>query len=183
MKSKTWIVSDTHFGHDAIIKYQRNNYINSEEMNNEIIKKWNSVISKDDIVIHLGDVSVDMSKDELKKIIKKLNGSKILIPGNHERENLKNDRHFYNYVGFDNVEQDIKHMVIGKLVLSHEPIDFMPEGYFNIHGHVHQNPSRELFNEDPFRLNVCMEKTLEPLLLEEDWINGEFKSFKELKLN
>ena len=176
---KTWLVSDTHFGHSEIIKYQRSNYKNVTDMNEQIIEQWNSKIAPNDIVIHLGDVATLMSQDKLKVIISMLNGEKILIPGNHERPNLTLDRHYYNQVGFTNVEQDIPHMVIGKLVLSHEPVDFIPDGYFNIHGHVHQGPSRELFDKDLLRLNICMKKVLEPLELKEEWINGDFTTLKK----
>ena len=109
-----------------------------------------------------------MELDDLKPIIKALNGEKILIPGNHEVRSLESNRHFYNLAGFTNVEQDIPHMVIGKLILSHEPVDFIPDGYFNIHGHVHQGPSRELFKTDPNRFNVCMQKELKPLLMKQE---------------
>ena len=180
MKIKTWIVSDTHFGHKEIIKYQRDNYKNITDMNENIIKDWNNIISKDDTVIHLGDVSVGITKEEIETIIKQLNGNIILIPGNHERKNLLENRHFYNQVGFKNVEQDIDHMVIGKLVLSHEPVDFIPEGYFNIHGHVHQGPSRELFDKDRNRKNVCMEQKIIPLELKQEWIDGDFSSLKNV---
>ncbi len=56
---------------------------NSREMNEYIIQKWNSVVKKDDTVYHLGDVGFG-SLEEVKGLIEKLNGTKILLRGNHD---------------------------------------------------------------------------------------------------
>ena len=50
-----YFISDTHFYHQRIIDYCHRPYLDVDEMNNDIIKKWNSVIKKNDIVWHLGD--------------------------------------------------------------------------------------------------------------------------------
>ena len=47
------------------------------------MNKWNSIVRKDDIVYHLGDVGFG-STDELKELVGRLNGTKILIRGNHD---------------------------------------------------------------------------------------------------
>ena len=43
-------------------------------MNEYIVNKWNSVVTKDDIVYHLGDVGFG-STDELKELVGRLNGT------------------------------------------------------------------------------------------------------------
>ncbi len=77
-----YFIADTHFNHENIIKYCNRPFKNSKEMNEYIISKWNSVVTKDDIVYHLGDVGFG-STEELKKLVSSLNGTKILIRGNH----------------------------------------------------------------------------------------------------
>lgn len=58
MKDDIWFTSDTHFGHANIIKYCNRPYKDTEEMNADLIKRWNSTVGKDDLVWHLGDFSL-----------------------------------------------------------------------------------------------------------------------------
>lgn len=51
-----YFIADTHFYHENIIKYCNRPFKNSKQMNEYIVNKWNSVVTKDDIVYHLGDV-------------------------------------------------------------------------------------------------------------------------------
>lgn len=78
-----YFIADTHFYHENIIKYCNRPFKNSKQMNEYIVNKWNSVVTKDDIVYHLGDVGFG-STDELKELVGRLNGTKILIRGNHD---------------------------------------------------------------------------------------------------
>lgn len=50
-----YFIADMHFNHENIIRYCNRPFENSNEMNEYIIK-WNSVVTENDIVYHLGDV-------------------------------------------------------------------------------------------------------------------------------
>ena len=50
-----YVIADTHFYHNNIIKYCNRPFEDVEKMNELIINKWNSVVSNEDIVLHLGD--------------------------------------------------------------------------------------------------------------------------------
>lgn len=50
-------------------------------MNEVIIKNWNEVVKKDDIVYFLGDFSF-CSREQVKELVAKLNGRKIMVAGN-----------------------------------------------------------------------------------------------------
>jgi len=52
---KTWFTADTHFGHSNIIKYTKRPFRTVDQMNEVLIRNWNSRIGKKDIVIFLGD--------------------------------------------------------------------------------------------------------------------------------
>lgn len=181
MKKNFWLVSDTHFGHKELVKYVRKDYKTPDEMNEQIIKDWNEVIGPNDVVIHLGDFALDISQSEMKDIVSRLNGKKVMIAGNHEKKNIESNRHFYNKVGFDETESEREFLAVGKLMLSHEPVLIIPDGSFNIHGHYHVGGLRDLLNHSEDRLNICMTNRLKPLLIEEEWIKGDFTTLKKVK--
>lgn len=135
---KTWIISDTHFNHSNIINYENRPFATKEEMNEELVRRWNETVAPDDVVYHLGDV-VFGGKAIKEGILKRLNGYKILRLGNHDDRTTK--RQWANY--FDEVYED--DILLDELCLSHYPIsDYEMERLLalglikgNVHGHVH----------------------------------------------
>ncbi len=85
---KFWWTSDTHFYHSNIIKYCNRPYKNVEEMNAALIKNWNDRVSCEDTIFHLGDFSFG-NEAKAQEILLKLNGHKILIVGNHDKQHLE----------------------------------------------------------------------------------------------
>jgi calcineurin-like phosphoesterase family protein len=77
-----WFTSDQHFYHTNVIRYSGRPFKTVEEMNEEIIKRWNSVVKRGDFVFCLGDFSLALRPVEL--FTRRLNGHKILTPGNHD---------------------------------------------------------------------------------------------------
>ena len=130
---KTFFIADTHFGHFNIIGYCNRPFKDTETMDDEMIKNWNNVVSKQDKVFFLGDFSFQ-SEEKIKEISNKLHGYKVLILGNHDRKNMK----FWYDAGFSEV---YKYPIIvdDYLFLSHQPQEFIPQNtpYFYLYGHVH----------------------------------------------
>jgi len=79
-----FFTSDLHFGHQNIIAYTSRPYASVDEMNLDLIVRYNSVVTSDDVVYLLGDVCMGKLDDSL-ALISLLNGTKYLIPGNHDR--------------------------------------------------------------------------------------------------
>lgn len=79
-----FFTSDTHFGHANIIRLCNRPFKDVNHMNEEIVRRWNEVVSEDDIVYHLGDVALGTFADSI-NYVSRLNGYKILVPGNHDR--------------------------------------------------------------------------------------------------
>jgi calcineurin-like phosphoesterase family protein len=83
--------ADTHMGHTNVIKYARRPFKHIDEMNEVIIKNWNSVVSKDDQVYFLGDFAFAKPEKAI-SFLTRMNGEKFLIQGNHDRELVENEQ-------------------------------------------------------------------------------------------
>lgn len=81
-----WFTADCHFDHANIIKYTNRPFKNIEHMNQEIVKRWNKVVSKDDLVYHVGDFAFKGILNG-KRFERVLNGNIVHIRGNHDLNN------------------------------------------------------------------------------------------------
>lgn len=153
MTENTFVISDTHFYHDNIIKYCNRPYANAAEMNEDMIAKWNAVVGKDDIVWHLGDFAFG-SKDHVKEIVSRLNGRINLVMGNHDHHKVS----FYYESGFHRV-YDHPVVISNFFILSHEPMQWVKDGevYANIYGHIHDQEMYKDFTSNSFC--ACVERT------------------------
>lgn len=148
--SKVFLISDTHFGHKNLINFKRADgsplrpFSQVDEMNGTLIKNWNSVVSPEDKVYHLGDVTINVKSLDL---LYNLNGTKILIKGNHDIQSLKCYLpHFKDIRG--------SHELDG-LLLTHIPVSETQKYRYrgNIHGHLHEKNLK-----DPWYYNVSVEQ-------------------------
>lgn len=171
MSRDIWIISDTHLGHENILKFTDSTtgnpvrghlFDNVDQMDEYILEKWNSVVKQGDIVYHLGDVFMG-DKDRFKRQWPKFNGSKRLILGNHDDAKFLSSGGFFKKVSMWRMFPEFG------LMLSHVPLhesnllrlkeksgkwpdDCAP--MLNVMGHIHQNPAPE----GPYRC-VCVEQT------------------------
>ena len=163
-----YLISDTHFNHKNIIDYCNRPFKTIEEMNNKIISNWNKVVKENDIVYHLGDFFLG-SKDDLKNIVDKLNGTIYLVRGNHDRLTVKS----YEDCGIIVLKNAPISIDKYKIILSHRPLPdtMIKDGYINIHGHIHQRKLEDIYDSNLFdkkkHLNVsCDVLNFEPILLD-----------------
>lgn len=91
------MISDTHFGHANIIGYENRPFESLSQMDNILIKNWNSVVKKNDVIYHLGDFAFHYDEQKLKDLLSKLNGHKVLIIGNHD---CNHNAKFWRMVGY-----------------------------------------------------------------------------------
>lgn len=140
---KTFITSDLHFGHKNIMKFcpqTRGHYKDVDEMREDMIRIWNDNVQDGDLVYILGDVAFLPAADAV-KIMRRLNGRKILIEGNHDRK-LLNDPVFRSC--FEEVHKYLEITHNGsKIVMCHYPIfdhNGVGRGSIMLHGHRHGNP-------------------------------------------
>lgn len=114
--SEIWCLSDNHFFHDRIIGYCHRPFNDVEHMNSEMEKRWNLIVSPQDLMIHIGDLSASLgnNKDSFKELIGRLNGKKILVRGNHDH--LKDE--WYIEAGFIKV---VDYIYVSPLLFTHVP--------------------------------------------------------------
>lgn len=80
----TYLTSDMHFEHKSILNFCPDRPGDTvEEMNELLVQGWNATVSDKDTVWVLGDAVMGKRAESL-SWIGKLNGTKILIPGNHD---------------------------------------------------------------------------------------------------
>ena len=124
---KTFFISDTHFSHSRMIENGWRSFNSTAEMNEYIIKQWNSVVSENDTVYHLGDICICRWKDYQKDIESQLNGNIIYIKGNHDSRNSARIHRMVLFLKSLEVE------------LVHNPLDRSGEFDYVIHGHIHNS--------------------------------------------
>src|SRR3978361_1949415 len=81
---RTHFTADHHFGHENIIGLSSRPFASIEEMDKCMIERWNEVVAPGDNVWHLGDFAFRCELRRMRSIFSRLNGSKHLIPGNHD---------------------------------------------------------------------------------------------------
>ena len=78
-----WFCSDWHFSHDKDFVWKARGFNSVAEMNEEIIKRHNSVVAEDDDVYVLGDLCMSGDLAANKSFIEQLNGRIHVVFGNH----------------------------------------------------------------------------------------------------
>ena len=133
----TFLISDTHFGHEktcTVFKQADGSplrpFSSAEEMDEEMIRRWNDKVRPKDKVYHLGDVVINR---KFLSVLDRLNGDKVLIRGNHDIFKLEDYTKYF---------RDIRgYHVMNGMILSHIPVHEESLARFgtNIHGHLHAN--------------------------------------------
>ena len=174
-----FLTSDTHFGHAGVCHFKGKDGVtklrpwdNSDEMDEEMVKRWNERVKPTDKIYHLGDVVINR---KAMSIMRRLNGDKVLIRGNHD---IFRDDEYRTYFR----ELRAYHVLNG-MILSHIPLHEASLGRFgvNIHGHLHSSRVKKArgidartgatlySDENDIRYHcVCVEQTdFTPILLED----------------
>lgn len=116
---KWWLTADHHFRHFNIIEYTKRPFKSLEDMDGELIRRWNERVKEEDRVLYLGDFAFG----DPEEYIEQLNGDIVFLKGSHDRE--------------------IK-TILRSCVIKYGGVDFhcshVPESKFkfNLCGHVHE---------------------------------------------
>lgn len=83
-RKSIFFTSDWHIGHQNVITFDDRPFKDLSHMHRVLINNYNSTVTEDGICYFLGDVGLSKS-DTVKNVLKELNGTKVLILGNHDR--------------------------------------------------------------------------------------------------
>jgi calcineurin-like phosphoesterase family protein/2'-5' RNA ligase len=144
-----FLISDTHFDHENIIRYCHRPFKSVTEMNKTLVDRWNSKVGKDDTVYFMGDLTLE--REKLDYWLGKLNGKIKFIRGNHDKgmitkaEELQ-DRCPLVYKGH-------------KFLLTHDPNRPANWDGWLIHGDKHNNSLENypFMNHEKKTINICSE--------------------------
>lgn len=179
--SNLWFTSDTHFGHENIIKYTGRPFKDIFHMDSTLIRNWNERIKKDDTVIFIGDFCFRNTKggkegegttNKSKYYKDQLNGDIVFIGGNHDYNNGVNTPITGLAIEFGGKE----------IWCVHNPNDYDPSFSINFVGHVHAlwrfmktkdgtiliNVGCDVWNYRPVNFNEIMKELIK-------WEKGEIK--------
>ena len=189
-----FLIGCTHFGHENMYKFLnkdgtrvRHQFADAKQGDEAMVERWNNTVSKGDKVYVLGDVA--FHKRHL-ATIGRLNGSKILVKGNHDNLQLAEYAKYF---------RDVRayHRLVDDLVLSHVPVH--PQSlwsernnkyWINIHAHLHSGAVMNFLDAslpDSRYFSVCVERiNYTPISLEEirvrvGFSDGVSKTIKETK--
>ncbi|WP_259015730.1 metallophosphoesterase family protein [Emticicia fluvialis] len=134
---KHFFSSDYHFDHQNILRYDNRPFATIDQMNEAIIKRHNSQVSKEDHFYFLGDFAFSKDKYRIEQLLKRLNGKKFFIKGNHDYyDTIKLYERWGEYLG----EQKTIKIDTQWIVLNHFCLrewDRKHHGSWHLFGHTH----------------------------------------------
>lgn len=139
--------SDPHFGHERIIELCGRPFENARDMNDNLVRRYNDRVSDDQTVLFVGDAFF-MNFEKSKELLNSLNGTKMLVVGNHDRSARRMAE-----MGFAVVAEEMFVNIAGRDVrVNHYPYRTSDEserlhsvrparvpGEILIHGHTHSS--------------------------------------------
>jgi calcineurin-like phosphoesterase family protein len=144
-----WLYGDLHFQHENMSSFllddgsiarpnpfTKEKFSGSEEHDEFLIEQWNSVVKSEGHTVYLlGDICINQ-KGLFK--LNRLNGRKILVPGNHDIFPMKDYMPYFS---------DVRgYIVRNKIIYTHIPIhkDCMARFGCNVHAHTHNNVMKDI---------------------------------------
>ncbi len=168
---KTYFTSDWHLFHSKVIEFDNRHFNDIDHMARVLINNYNASVASYSTCYFLGDFSMG-NVEQTKEIVSQLNGTKILILGNHDRNVSSALR-----MGFDVAVSTAAIIIAGETVTmthcplrgiyredtsamcNHKPgenwhgefrhnIFSIPNwGQYHLHGHTHKGPEERTLDK------------------------------------
>lgn len=135
--------ADSHFGHRNILRFCDRPYETIEEMDRDLIARWNGKVTGNDTVYVLGDMF--FRSENPAEILSRLKGKKHLIVGNHDSSWMSKvdlEKHFLSV----SLMMDLSGGKTG-VTLCHYPLLTWKHAKrtYMIHGHIHKDTTFEIW--------------------------------------
>lgn len=167
-----YATSDIHFFHKSSLKFCATSrpFSDVDEMNEAIVSNHNSMVSPQDTTYILGDITFGRVGPTI-DLLNQMNGNKILIIGNHDKDALRKDKFrecfesIHDYVSLKYKGHDI--------YMFHYPIASWNKkhyGSMHLHGHLHGNTSgidgriKDVGMDTNFCKPYCMDDIVDEML-------------------
>jgi len=132
--------SDHHFGHKAIIQLCKRPFTDIDEMNKILIENWNSKVTDNDTVYHLGDMFYKCSSGKRRTILESLKGKIVFIKGNHDYKEINTTK--WRFVDVRDLFMIKDEFINRKIFMCHYPMENWygrRRGTYLLHGDSHGN--------------------------------------------
>ena len=162
-------ISDLHFfcqsqTNEGHVNYDDRPFATVEEMNEQMLERWNRKITNGDTVYILGDMALRGRNDALIALVAQLRGKKVLVKGNHD--DLNDYRYKQLFAEICDYKELTEHFdgKAYKLVLCHYPIlmwNGQHKGTILLYGHTHNSGEDEFFQQCLKELNTNKKLAIE----------------------
>ncbi len=139
-----YYISDMHFGHNNVMRYDKRPFDTVTRMDETLVNNWNARVSGEDTVYVLGDAFFKGEERSL-EILRRLNGKKHLIKGNHDRVKGRLGQEWESVADYAEITDGETFVV-----LSHYPMLFYNRQHYGavmLYGHVHNTREWELIEK------------------------------------
>lgn len=137
--SKVFFISDLHFGHKYVIAFDRRPFRDVQEMEEEMIRRWNAKVSPEDHVFVVGDMFGSVTSAHAGEIVHTLHGKIHLIRGNHDPKGGLFESLFEEVVPSKAIQVRVRGEK-QKVIMRHRLLPFFKgndEGVVQLYGHTH----------------------------------------------
>ena len=134
------VTSDLHLGHANVIEYANRPFRDADQMDNALWDNLTAALAPDKVLVVVGDMAMREGLNAVTwQLIRDLDcRQRHLVIGNHDLTGAGQLR----AQGFDRVWSLMLSGGEPPLIWTHYPMTSVPDGYVNIHGHVHDDPPR-----------------------------------------
>ena len=133
--NNTFVISDNHWQHHNIRILCNRPFESTQEMDDYMIDRWNTIVKPKDLVYHLGDFC--WYSCDFEALLKQLHGQKILIKGNHDNKKLQKCSLWTAVKSEDKITVDSTHIHMYHYPIRDKEWNKGHNGSLHFHGHVH----------------------------------------------